>query len=209
MKNTRLYIKIDKNNLVHHKIVRLKDVAKIFSPNRNITEDLYQQVLFIIKDDKKANYVFSVLKLLELIHKEYPDLEIINLGERDFIILYEPEQKEKKLWEYFKVGFVSCIVFFGAAFTIMTFNEDANVSVIFELIYKSVMGTEQVKGSILEISYAAGLPLGIIIFFNHFSKMKAGKDPTPMQVQLRLYEADLDETLIENKSREGKSIDVP
>jgi stage V sporulation protein AA len=71
------------------------------------------------------------------------------------------------------------------------------------------MGTKQVKGSLLEISYAVGLPLGIIIFFNHFSKMKAGKDPTPMQVQLRLYEADLDETLIENKSREGKSIDVP
>jgi stage V sporulation protein AA len=194
---------------VHHKIVRLKDVTKLFSPNRDITENLYQQVIFIIKDDKKANYVFSVLKLIELIHKEYPDLEIINLGERDFIILYEPEQKEKKLWEYFKVGFVSCIVFFGAAFTIMTFNEDANVSVIFEIVYKSVMGTKQVKGSLLEISYAVGLPLGIIIFFNHFSKMKAGKDPTPMQVQLRLYEADLDETLIENKSREGKSIDVP
>lgn len=208
MKNTRLYIKIDKNNLVHHKIVRLKDVAKLFSPSKSITEELYEQVLYIVKEDKKTSYIFSILKLLELIHKEYPDIEIINLGERDFIIQYEPEHQDKKLWEYFKVLFVSCIVFFGAAFTIMTFNEDANVSVIFELVYKSVMGTEQVKGSVLEISYAVGLPLGIIIFFNHFSKIKAGKDPSPMQVQLRLYESDLDETLIENSSREGKSFDV-
>jgi stage V sporulation protein AA len=70
------------------------------------------------------------------------------------------------------------------------------------------MGNEKNGGSILEISYAIGLPLGIILFFNHFSKIKLGNDPTPMQVQMRLYEEDLDKTLIENASREGKTIDV-
>lgn len=208
MKNLRLYIKINKNNLVHQKVVRLRDVAKLYSPERKMCDELYDQVLYIVKDDMKKSYIFSVLKLLELIHKQYPDVEITNLGETDFIIQYEPVKKEKKLWEYFKVAFVSCIVFFGAAFTIMTFNEDANVATIFEIVYKSVMGTESAGRSVLEISYAVGLPLGIVIFFNHFSKIKAGKDPTPMQVQLRLYEADLDETLIENSSREGKSFDV-
>lgn len=208
MKNLQLYIKIDKNNLVHHKVIRLKDVAKLYSSEGKITEELYEQILYIIQDNTKKNYIFSILKLIELIYKQYPGIEIINLGETDFIIQFEPEVKEKKLWEYFKVAFVSCIVFFGAAFTIMTFNEDANVATIFEIVYKSVMGKKGVEGSVLEISYAVGLPLGIVIFFNHFSKLKAGKDPTPMQVQLRLYEADLDETLIENSLREGKSFDV-
>lgn len=208
MKNTRLYIKIEKSNLLHHKVIRLKDVAKLYSPENKIAQELYQQVVFIIKEDKKKDYIFSVLKLMELIHRLYPDMDIINLGEADFIIQYEPAAKEKKLWEYFKVAFVCCIVFFGGAFTIMTFNEDANVSTIFEIIYKSVLGTKEAKASVLEISYAVGLPLGIVIFFNHFSKLKVGKDPTPMQVQLRLYESDMDDTLIENSSREGKSIDV-
>ncbi|SHO51909.1 stage V sporulation protein AA [Anaerocolumna xylanovorans] len=208
MKNMRLYIKIEKSTLVHHKVIRLKDVAKLYSPEHKVTDELYQQVLYIIKDDKKNNYIFSVMKLIELIHRNYPDIEIINFGESDFIIQYEPLGKEKKLWEYFKVAFVCCIVFFGAAFTIMTFNEDANVSKIFEIIYKSVIGTDEVKVSVLEISYAVGLPLGIIIFFNHFSKLKTGNDPTPMQVQLRLYESDMDDTLIENSTREGKSFDV-
>ncbi|BCJ97719.1 stage V sporulation protein AA [Anaerocolumna chitinilytica] len=208
MKNTRLYIKIEKSSLLHYKVVRLKDVAKLYSPEKKITEELYQQVVFIIKEDKKKDYIFSVLKLMELIHRMYPDIDIINLGEADFIIQYEPAVKEKKLWEYFKVAFVCCIVFFGGAFTIMTFNEDANVSTIFEIIYKSALGTKEAKASVLEISYAVGLPLGIVIFFNHFSKLKVGKDPTPMQVQLRLYESDMDDTLIENSSREGKSIDV-
>lgn len=208
MKNTRLYIKLEKSTLVHHKVIRLRDVAKLYSPEHKITDELYQQVLYIIKDDKKSSYIFSVMKLMELIHRNYPDIEITNLGQTDFIIQYEPQGKEKKLWEYFKVAFVCCIVFFGAAFTIMTFNEDANVSKIFEIIYKSVIGTKEANVSVLEISYAIGLPLGIVIFFNHFSKLKVANDPTPMQVQLRLYESDMDDTLIENSSREGKSFDV-
>lgn len=209
MKNTRLYLKIEKSTLINHKVIHLKDVAKLYSTDNKITEELYRQILYIIKDDKKKNYIFSVMKLMELIHRGYPDIEIVNLGETDFIIQYEPPAKQKKLWEYFKVAFVCCIVFFGAAFTIMTFNEDANVSTIFEIIYKSVIGTKEAEVSVLEISYAVGLPLGIIIFFNHFSKLKTSKDPTPMQVQLRLYESDMDDTLIENSAREGKSFDVP
>jgi stage V sporulation protein AA len=99
------------------------------------------------------------------------------------------------------------MVFCGAAFTIMTFNADASVKDVFDLIYELVKGTKKDGGSILEIAYSIGLPLGIIVFFNHFSKVQLGKDPTPLQVQMRLYEENLDKTLIENASREGKTID--
>lgn len=208
MKSGFLYIKINKNNLVRNKIVHIKDVAKLYCYDTKIVEDLYQQIILVIKADKKTNYIFSILKLIEQIQRLYPNIEIENIGETDFIVEYEPPKKENKLWECVKVFFVSCIVFFGAAFTIMTFNEDANVKVVFDIIYKSMTGGEASSGTILEISYAIGLPLGIIIFFNHFSKAKIGNDPTPMQVQMRVYEEDLDKTLIENAGREGKSIDV-
>ncbi|MFV0341561.1 MAG: stage V sporulation protein AA [Anaerocolumna sp.] len=208
MKSKYLYLKINKNNLVRKKVVIIKDVAKIYCYDSEIMEELNQLVIMDIKADKKTNYIFSVLKLIEQVSRLYPELEIENIGETDFIVEYEPPKKENKFWEFVKVFFVSCIVFFGAAFTIMTFNEDANVKVVFDSIYQSVMGEKATGGTILEISYAIGLPLGIIIFFNHFSKAKTGNDPTPMQVQLRVYEEDLDKTLIENASREGKAIDV-
>lgn len=208
MKSEYLYIKINKNNLVRKKVVHIKDVAKIYCYDTKIMEDLYQQIILVIEADKKTNYIFSILKLIEQISRLYPNLEIENIGETDFIVEYEPPKKENKLWECIKVFFVACIVFFGAAFTIMTFNEDANVKVVFEMIYESMTGDKATSGTILEISYAIGLPLGIIIFFNHFSKAKVGDDPTPMQVQMRVYEEDLDKTLIENAGREGKSIDV-
>ena len=104
--------------------------------------------------------------------------------------------------------FVCLTVFLGSAFAIMTFNEDASVDKLFELIYKTVMGKEKSGSSLLEIGYCFGLPIGTIVFFNHFTRFKIDNDPTPLQIQMRLHEEDINKTIIENASREGNTIDV-
>ena len=100
------------------------------------------------------------------------------------------------------------IAFFGAAFTIMTFNEDVSVSDVFDKVYQMVMGTSKQGGTILEISYAAGLPIGILVFYNHFRRRKIKNDPTPIQVEMRTYEEQVNKALISTASREGNTIDV-
>ena len=205
MKDNVLYVKIDKNNLVKKSTVCIEDIAKLYCSNKSIVKKLNQIVILNIKEKKKTLFIFSVLKLFEEINKIYPDLILSNIGERDFIIQYEPPKKDIKFLEYLKVAFVGLIVFFGAAFTIITFNEDVGVKDIFDMIYK--LFDDSYDGLILEISYAIGLPIGIIVFFNHFSKVKITNDPTPMQVQLRVYEEDLDKAIIENANRKGKMID--
>ena len=55
--------------------------------------------------------------------------------------------------------------------------------------------------TILEISYSIGIGLGVLIFFNHFGHLKLSDDPTPMQVQMRTYEDDVNRTLIEQAAR--------
>jgi len=208
MKNNYLYVKVDKNNRVSNKVVCLEDVAKLYSADKLMVNELNHQVILIIKEEKSSNYTFSILKIIEVISKFYPEVVIINLGQVDFIVQYQPAKKIIKFIEYAKVVFVCFIVFFGAAFAIMTFNMDVNVKDVFDKVYELIMGSEKEGGTILEISYSIGLPLGIIIFFNHFSKVKLGNDPTPLQVQLRLFEENLEKTLIENANREGKSIDA-
>lgn len=55
--------------------------------------------------------------------------------------------------------------------------------------------------TILEITYSLGIGAGVLFFFNHFGRMKLTKDPTPMQIQMRVYEEDMDDTIIEEASR--------
>lgn len=208
MKKEYLYIKIDKNSVVNNKCVLMKDVVKLYSPNKKMVNDINHMRILNIKEDKKANYIFSVLKIIEIISEKYPDVEVINEGENEFIICYEPKKNQSKILDIFKTFMVSIIVFIGAAFAIMTFNTDSEVLEVFNVIYRLFMGVEKEGGSIIEIFYSIGLPLGIIVFYSHFSKAKLGTDPTPMQIQMRLYEEDIDMTVIENGNREGKMIDV-
>ena len=60
--------------------------------------------------------------------------------------------------------------------------------------------------TVLEISYSLGIGLGVVLFFNHFGRLKITDDPTPMEVQMRMYEDEVDATVLEKerkKEREG------
>lgn len=50
--------------------------------------------------------------------------------------------------------------------------------------------------------------MGIIVFFNHIGGRRITKDPTPIEVEMRVYEKDVNDALIETADREGKTIDV-
>ena len=54
---------------------------------------------------------------------------------------------------------------------------------------------------VIEITYSIGIGLGVLFFFNHFGHMKITDDPTPMQIQMRLYEENVNKTLIEDIDR--------
>lgn len=60
----------------------------------------------------------------------------------------------------------------------------------------------------MEVSYSIGLAVGIILFFNHIGGRRITKDPTPIEVEMRIYERDVNDALIETADREGKTIDV-
>ena len=208
MTYTTIYIKADQNSVVSNKKVHLQDIVKIYGTDKALVKKLDSTVVLVIESQKKCKYAVSILKVIELIKKEHPSAIVINVGEEDFVIEYIPPKKKNLVLEWIKTVFVCFVVFFGAAFTIMTFNEDVSVRDVFQLFYKLVMGEEETAGSIMEISYAIGLPIGVMVFFNHFTKIQIDSDPTPLQVQLRNYEKDINTAIIENKSREGKTIDA-
>ena len=60
----------------------------------------------------------------------------------------------------------------------------------------------------MEVTYSIGIVIGILVFFNHFGRKRFSVDPTPMEVEMRLYENDIQTTLVENYSRKGKEVDV-
>ena len=209
-----LYIKIDQNILVHDYHVTLGDIAKLESSDKSMVRQLKQKKIYSFEKpngnlkNKKQIQVISIMKVIAWIHEEYPNVDISNEGEKDFIIEYIPNPGKPKWINALKTVALCVVIFFGAAFTIMAFNNDVSVGDVFSKFYRQVMGKESSGVTELEICYSIGLAIGITLFFNHVGSKKITPDPTPMQVEMRKYEKDIDTTFIENAERKGHSIDV-
>lgn len=202
-----LYIKIDQNIEVFNTRVYMEDIAKLYSTDKKLVRELNHQLVKVIKTNQDVKYCFSIMKVIELIHKLHPEVEVVNLGETEFILSYNMPRKPQKIWEFVKIAFVAMVIFFGGALSIMTFNADASIQDIFDMMYRLVMGRTKDSWSVVEVGYSIGISIGIIVFFNHFSKIKITTDPTPIQIEMRKYENDINSALIQNASREGKIID--
>lgn len=197
-----LYLKIGRNVQVNKKDVRLGDVAEMECANHDIVNKLKTVKLIKIPDDKHNRQIVSVIKVMEIILKECPSLQIDNLGETDFVVTYKVPKNIPKAYIFLKVAFICAILFFGAAFSIMAFNEDAGVTDMFKKLYMLMTGTESDGFTVIEFSYSLGLAVGIVIFYNHFGKAKITKDPTPIEVEMRMYEEEINTVLVETANRQ-------
>ena len=197
-----LHMQIDQNIQVSHPHIYLQDIAKLSCSNPKILNRLRVMPVTVLKPDRPGRYVMSAIDLIAQIQKKEPSLDISTTGEPDFIITYKSSPSSAAIWDWVKAVFVGFAAFFGAAFSIMTFNNDVDTEKLFSQIYTQVTGTSSSGFTILEISYSLGIGLGILFFFNHFGHLKITSDPSPMQVQMRKYEDDVNKTIIEDLERE-------
>lgn len=203
-----VYLKGDRNVEVQKKDITLGDIVELECSNKDIIPKLKTLKLLKIPDNGKQRFVISILKIIACIHQKYPGLEVQNLGEQDIIITYEEQKTPGMFIHILKTAVVVLITFCGAAFSIMAFNNDVSASELFKQIYEFVTGTKSDGFTILEVTYSIGITIGILVFFNHFGKKRFTVDPTPMEVQMRLYENDIQTTLVEDASRREQELDV-
>ena len=208
VKQETLYIKGDKNIEVTKPEVTLGDILSMECSNQNVIPRLKTIKVMKMQEKTGQRKVISILKIIKLIHEIYPSMDVQNLGETDIIVTYEEQKPTGMISQLIKIGFTAVLTFTGAAFAIMTFNNDVSVRKLFSQIYQLMTGIKPQGSTILELSYSIGLTIGILLFFNHFGKKKFSVDPTPLEVQMRTYENEIQTTLVENASRKGEELDA-
>ncbi|HIT89158.1 MAG TPA: stage V sporulation protein AA [Candidatus Merdenecus merdavium] len=199
--NPMLYMKIEQNIEVHKPLVTLGDVVTFECANQELVNKLKTLKLVRLEEGKRGRYVVSVMKVITTILKEYPNLDINPIGEADFIITYETKKRRFVWLDWTKTAFVCLTTFFGAGFSIMTFNNDVDIPKLFGQLYYQFTGQVSDGFGILEVTYSLGLGIGVLVFFNRFGRKSLTKDPSPIEVEMRLYEDDINRTLIEERAR--------
>lgn len=203
-----IYIKAEQNVEMQSEDVYVKDIAKLACSDGQILAKVKAIKLHHFKKGEPKRQVISLLRVIEEIDKVCPGVDVQSIGEAAVMVELINVDRHKGPIQTTKLVFVALVSFFGTSFTIMAFHNDIGINEVFTKIYEMVMGRPGDGYGILELAYSAGLAVGIIVFFNHIGGRRITKDPTPIEVEMRIYEEDVNKALIETADREGKTIDV-
>ena len=208
-----VYIKLEQKTQLMKLDVTVGDLGTVFCKDLNVQSYVktiqLHKFLNVKSTAKNPNRVIiSVLQVIKLIQEKYPGYTVINLGEADAVVELVKVKKQKNIFMWIKVILICLICFFGTAFTIIAFHNDIGITAVFVKFYENVTGNESRGFSVLEVSYTVGLASGMCIFFNHIGGRRLTKDPTPIEVEMRIYEDEVNRALIATAEREGKEIDV-
>ena len=185
-----IYIKpAKKASIAERKNIYIKDIAEVFAPD-NILKKIKNIKLIEIKNEEKRNYLITVIDIISAIDKALPGHTINNVGEIDTV------------FKVLKITFVKIILAGGSATAIMSFHSDAQMSTVFENYYYIFFNEKVEHPLIIDLPYSLGLALGIIVFFNHFSGKKITEDPTPIEVEMSVYESDVTDNIIDTLNTE-------
>ena len=203
-----IYINAEQNVELQSEDVYVKDIGSLTCSDAHVLAKVKAIKLHHFKRDEQKRQVISLLKVIEEIEKVYPNVSVQSIGEPETLVEYISVNKHKGFAQWIKLLFVAMVSFFGTAFTIMAFHNDIGINDVFSKVYEMVMGQPGDGYGILELAYSAGLAIGIIVSFNHIGGRRITKDPTPIEVEMRIYEEDVNKALIATADREGKTIDV-
>lgn len=202
--STTVYLKCERNIEVRGQDVFLKDLGEIHCTDPVTLAKCRSLKAHHFEQGAPRRVVISALELVKRMEETCPGITVNVLGETDILLEWVNVNRHKSAGQWLKAALICLIVFFGTGFTIMGYHNDVGINEIFTEIYRLVMNREPDGVNVIEIAYSAGLAGGIIVFYNHIGGRRITKDPTPLEVAMRKYEKDVDQTVIETAAREAK-----
>lgn len=207
MQTIDIYLKLEKCIKLTEKDVFLKDVAKVYCSDDVMLAKARSVKVYTFKEEGPHRKCISALVVIQMLSELSPAVSVQNVGEMDVLVEYSAKKKTNPFLQKMKIAMVAMVSFFGTAFTIMAFHNDIGIEDLFSGIYEQVMGEPSSGLGVLEFSYSIGLAIGITLFFNHMGRKRLTVDPTPIEVEMKMYEDDINTAIMEDAKRRGESME--
>lgn len=174
--------------------VLLRDVAYLIA-DPQLREPLYS-ILLLQPEQSDGNLILiDLLTIIPRIQELVPDADIQPIGEGRTIVQIEgPGEARKPSVALFVL--VWLLLFFGSALTIMNFHADVNMQEVHIRVVEMLTGRRDEHPYMFQIAYSLGIGFGMVIFFNHLFKKKWNEEPTPLEVEMFLYQKNIDHYVV-------------
>jgi stage V sporulation protein AA len=153
--------------------------------------------------------IITALEIIQAIKDEFPAAEIKHLGEADVVVDIKQEEATTGLIDndnppQVLIFLIGIILFLGSGMAIMNFHADVSMSKVHHQIYELIMGESTSSPLLLQVPYSIGLVLGMTIFFNGIFGIKLDNDPSPLEIEMYLYEDKANRYSLHQKTQQAK-----
>ncbi|OKP95710.1 stage V sporulation protein AA [Paenibacillus sp. P46E] len=174
--------------------VLLRDVAYLIT-EPEWREPLYSLLLLDPAQSDGNLILIDLLTVIPKIHDLLPGADIQPIGEgRTLVQIEGPVESRKPSIALFVL--VWLLLFFGSALTIMNFHADVSMLEVQVRIVEMLTGRRDEHPYVFQVAYSLGIGFGMVIFFNHLFKKKWNEEPTPLEVEMFLYQKNIDHYVV-------------
>lgn len=179
--------------------ILLKNLIDIYVNDHDIEESIGNLEYQIDHGIVKTTYAISVFSIVSLINSLYPKSLINVIGENEVLISFEESiRRESNLSKLLRVGLICFILSISAATAIINFHSDVDMFQTHKTIYRIITGKETDNLLLLQIPYSLGIGTGMSVFFNHIFKKRINNEPSPLEVEVHLYQQNLEQYIKDN-----------
>ncbi|MGV8145713.1 MAG: stage V sporulation protein AA [Alkaliphilus sp.] len=175
-------------------VLSIKELIEIVA-DRSIKESIGNIKFLISPEHKKNCHVVSIFAIVKLIKNEHPKYFVSVVGDTDVFISFEDETKKNDMFKFLRAVLVSSLLLIGAITAIINFHADVDMKDAQQTMYRLITGEETESLLLLQIPYGLGVGLGMSVFFNHIFNRKINSEPSPMEVEMYLYQQNIDECM--------------
>ncbi|RCX23199.1 stage V sporulation protein AA [Fontibacillus phaseoli] len=184
--------------------VRLGDIARILAE-----PELEPGLLGLVLDRPEYSdgnlIVIDMLLVIACIRRKYPSIRVEVLGEPHVLVEMVSSEKKPSLILF---AIVWLLLFFGAGLTIMNFHADVSMPAVQVRIVEMLTGKKDDHPYLFQGAYSIGIGFGMIIFFNHLFKKKWNEEPTPLEVEMYLYQENLNQYVVAEEYEKMRKAEV-
>lgn len=184
------------------KELTIKDLISIIAEEEHKVK--IEEIIYEFKEKVQDSHLISMLWIIALIKDKYPNLLITVLGEAEILVNFSGFKEKKDKYKLLRLFVVTFLLFIGSITAIMNFHADVDMRSAHKTIYHLLTGVESDRPLLLQIPYSLGIGAGMSVFFNHFFKKKINNEPSPLEVEMYLYQQNMD-AYIKDHTTENKT----
>lgn len=196
-----LYLRLRHRLAVKPKsVITLGDICQFYWDGSK--EEAIRRIPVYQVSPKDGNLVIiDIMQVIERLRSAYPEAELDVQGASQIIVEVMNPQKKANPW---LVTLVWILLFVGSGLAIMNFHTDVSMREVHQRIFYLITGEKNLHPLWLQIPYSIGIGLGMVLFFNHIFQKKINEEPSPLEVELFMYQQNLDQYYIQHENKENQ-----